>query len=425
MMRNRGPNLLIIIEILALVAVVVFGGIYGGVGKIKSLVKGDSSVVAVSDGEFENGISLTYDEAIAESEAEAEADPEENVPADDGTADNSINGGSGTIGFSEAVEDKIAGMTTEEMVAQLFVVTPEELTGTDQVTLAGDSTKSAISAYTIGGIAYSELNLQGPDQISQMMKNTQSYSQAAVGLDVFTMLEEAGGENHSPLAAADAGEMEASPADLGAGADTGTITTAAQNRAAYALACGINTLLGPVADTSSGTDKDYDEMSYGSDVMNVADCVEADIRGTQAAGAMAVMRTFPGMYGAAEDYSAYQAGIDTGVECIQVSAIADEKLTGDANLPCCLSSDAVDYLRDTMGFDGILMSADLAGESITGLYDTADAAVMAVQAGMDLIYVSDGFTDAYQAVLDAVNDGSIRKAVLTNAVGRILSEKLD
>ncbi len=272
---------------------------------------------------------------------------------------------------------------------------------------------------------YSALNLQGPDQISLMMSNTQSYSQAAVGLNVFTMIEEVGGQDHSPLSTAGAGDMEASPADLGAGSDTESISTAAQNRAGYALACGINTLYGPVADTASGTDADYDEMCYGSNTLDVADCVEADVQGTQAAGTMTVLRAFPGMYGAAEDYSAYQAGIDTGVECIQVSAIADEELTGDAELPCCLSSDAVDYLRDSMGFDGILMSVDLADESITGQYTTADAAVMAVQAGMDLIYVSDGFTDAYQAVLDAANDGSIRKAVLTNAVGRILSQKLD
>ncbi|MCD8300548.1 MAG: hypothetical protein LUC41_05175 [Clostridiales bacterium] len=436
-MKNRGLNFLIIIEVIALVIVVVFGGVYGGVSRLKSLVNGSSgSTEAVADAEDQNSIDMNYTPAGSSDDADTEDGDNEDTSATDGTADNAISGGSGSIGFSDAVEEKLSEMTTEEKVAQLFVVTPDELMGMHQVTQAGSSTEEALAEYPVGGLLYTSLNLQGPDQVSQMISNTQEYSQEAVGLDVFTMIEEAGGENHSPLAGVDAGDMEASPAELGESASTEDISTAAENRAAYALACGINTILGPVADTAADpagegvtadeeTTADWNEMTYGSDTLDVADCVESDVQGTQTAGAMAVMRAFPGMYEAADDYSAYQVGIDTDVDCIQVSAIADEDLTGDTELPCCLSSDAVDYLRDTMGFDGILMSVDLADESITGQYDTADAAVMAVQAGIDLIYVSDGFTDAYQAVLDAVNDGSIRDAVLTNAVGRILSQKMD
>ena len=62
---------------------------------------------------------------------------------------------------TQCVEEILAGLTLQEKVAQLFVVTPEALTGADSVTMAGETTAAAFSSYPVGGIIYMEPNIPG------------------------------------------------------------------------------------------------------------------------------------------------------------------------------------------------------------------------------------------------------------------------
>lgn len=52
-----------------------------------------------------------------------------------------------------------AGMTLEQKVAQMFMITPDALTGVDGATMAGDSTKAAYTQYPVGGLIYMAKNL--------------------------------------------------------------------------------------------------------------------------------------------------------------------------------------------------------------------------------------------------------------------------
>ena len=60
--------------------------------------------------------------------------------------------------FSQEVKDKVAAMTLEQKVAQLFITTPETLTNMRQVTATGNTTRNAINAIPVGGLVYSSLN---------------------------------------------------------------------------------------------------------------------------------------------------------------------------------------------------------------------------------------------------------------------------
>ena len=77
-----------------------------------------------------------------------------------------------------------------------------------------------------------------------------------------------------------------------------------------------------------------------------------------------------------------------------------------------------------MGYKGVLMTDSLSDERITNSYSSGDAAVKAIQAGMDLLNNPADFNEAYTSVLNAVNDGTISSDRLDNAVGRILSNKI-
>ncbi|MCD8149555.1 MAG: hypothetical protein LUE92_08325 [Clostridiales bacterium] len=419
-MQNKKKilNLFLLLEVIILIIVIVVAVLFGSGISIPG--RGEDSASSVNAGTASDN-----DNAI-ESESSGASDTE----SGDAENDNSVSGSSDqnvetTITFSDEVEEKLDTMTVEEQVSQLFITTPEELTGVKQVTVAGDSTQEALESYPVAGLVYSATNFISDEQIASMLASTQEFSQSSIDLNLFTIVEEIGGENDSPLAVALEYNTVSSPSAIGEEESPDSAYSAAQTKAEYVSEAGFNMLLAPVADVATGSDESFDEMTYGSQEVNVAEYVEMDVEGTQAAGVDTIVRAFPGIREATEDYSAYQAAVDAGASCIQVSNVTSSSLTGSSAIPCSLSDSAVSYLRDSMGYDGILMTSDLSDSAVLEYCTTEEAAVTAVNAGMDLVYVTDGFEDAWQAVLDAVNDGSISKVRLHNSVGRILSAKLD
>lgn len=322
--------------------------------------------------------------------------------------------------FSDEVEEMLDGMSEEELAALLFVTTPEELTGVSTATAAGDSTQSALTEYPVSGLIYRSRNFQGEDQLTTMLSNTLSYYQEIMGLDLFLIVEELGGEDASPVASALGYDIEDSPAALAAAGSTSAVTAAASARAEYLSALGFTAVLGPVADAADGSSDAFDDLTYGDTPLNAADYIEADIRALQSGGILSIVQAFPGVNTATDDYSAYQAAIDAGASMIQVSSAAASDLTGDESLPAMFSASVTSKLRDEMGFTGLLMTSDLSESG----YEIDEAVVLAVRAGINLLYTTDDFEIAYEALLSAISSGEITETMLMNAAGRILTAKL-
>ena len=76
-----------------------------------------------------------------------------------------------------------------------------------------------------------------------------------------------------------------------------------------------------------------------------------------------------------------------------------------------------------MGFDGLVITDALAMGAVVNDYGSADAAVLAVEAGVDLLLMPRDYETAYNAVLDAVNSGRISEERLDESVMRILMFK--
>ncbi|MCD7862631.1 MAG: hypothetical protein LUG61_03740 [Lachnospiraceae bacterium] len=103
-----------------------------------------------------------------------------------GEADSS---GQTTDSATERAQEILADMTLWEQVCQLFIVTPELLTGVSVATQAGETTRQALETYPVGGIVYFAANIATRDQCSTMISNSQSYSK--IGL--FIAVDEEGG----------------------------------------------------------------------------------------------------------------------------------------------------------------------------------------------------------------------------------------
>ena len=78
-----------------------------------------------------------------------------------------------------------------------------------------------------------------------------------------------------------------------------------------------------------------------------------------------------------------------------------------------------------MGYNGIVVTDAMTAGSITDTYNSDVAAVMAVNAGVDIILLPADYDTAYNAVLAAVSDGSISEGRIDESVVRIVKKKLE
>ena len=337
------------------------------------------------------------------------------------------------------------GLTLEQRVAQMFMITPDALTGVSGATRAGDSTRTAFAQYPVGGLVYMSANLTGPDQTTEMLSNMKNFSQDTVGLPIFLGVDEEGGTvtriaSNQEFGVTDVGNMSA----VGASGDAQNAYNAGSTIGTYLNNLGFNMDFAPVADVLSNPDNAVvKDRSFGSDSQLVADMVCAEMNGLNEHQIAPVIKHFPG-HGAtsgdshdgvvtieksldelmANELIPFQQAINSGASFVMVGHISVPAITGD-NTPASLSNAMVTgVLRDQMGFHGVVITDAMNMGAITAGYSSADAAVAAINAGVDIILMPDDFKGAYQGVLDAVANGTISEERINESAARIIKAKL-
>lgn len=338
---------------------------------------------------------------------------------------------------SELVDKTMAEMSLHDKVCQMMFVTPEGLTGTDDVMVAGDATKQALQAYPVGGIIYFANNFDNVDQTRDMISNTQSYSK--IGLFIATD-EEGGRVNRimDTLGTTYIGPMY-DYKDDGPDAAFENAKTIASDMSAL----GFNLDFAPVADVWSNPDNTViGDRAYSDDYAQAAELVGSAVKGFQDGGVICTLKHFPGHGDTAEDshYSSayvnrtktqimademqpFRAGIDAGAELVMVGHLIVPDID---ELPSTLSYKiATEMLRGDMEFDGVAITDSMEMESIADNYGVADSAVMAVQAGMDMLLQPADLAAAVNAIVTAVQNGDITEPRIDESVRRILTLKAE
>lgn len=334
--------------------------------------------------------------------------------------------------LDEIVTARIAEMPLEDKIAALFMVTPEQLTGVDSVTKAGNTTKEALTRYKVGGLVYTEKNITGDDQLKELLSNT-----ALIDQTLFLAVNEEGGENSAVASKLSVTEV---PDMASAGGVDGAFQ-AGDNTGAYLAEYGFNLNLAPVADIKTSEESILGNRSFGSDPAQVGEMAAAYVQGLTGKGVSACVKTFPGLGGVTKstesgmadtqrsqadmegaEFSAYQAAIAAGSEFVMVGTISAPNVTGD-NTPCCLSTTAVGLLRNNLAYDGIIITGALNESSVTEYYTSADAAEKALRAGVDMIYMPEKFEEAYTGLLQAVQSGSLEESRIDESLMRIYRVK--
>lgn len=214
---------------------------------------------------------------------------------------------------------------------------------------------------------------------------------------------------------------------------------------------GANVNFGIVADVSSGPGSYIDDRTFGSDAKVVAAHVFHAVGG-RAPGVAQTLKHFPG-HGMTNDDShvviprvsidlddwladhgrPFRVGIGQGAELVMMSHLVVSSVDDQ---PASLSRYWVDVLRNRWGFEGVIVTDDLAMLQASGEEEFADSvenAVRAVNAGVDLIVHTDfgppdqefsRYDDLIPAVLERVIAGDIPLEVIDEALTRVVTLRL-
>ena len=325
----------------------------------------------------------------------------------------------------DPVEQLLEQMTLEERVGQLFLVAPPE-NPVDTIT------KDHLGGYILFD---SDFNGKTPDSVKRTIAE---YQQASAIPMLIAVDEEGGSVCRVSTYPSFRSSRFPSPRSL---FDEGGLTLLLQTESEKSKllhGLGINVNMAPVCDITTDPEAFMYSRSLGQSAEITAQCIASIVETMGVYHVGSVLKHFPG-YGnntdthvamavdtrtltqlEASDLIPFQAGMDAGCGAVLVSHTIVNAI--DADHPATLSPAVHDYLRNTMGFDGVIMTDDLEMDAISDHYGQGEAAVLAILAGNDII-CSWTYEIQYAAVLEAVNTGRISMEQLNSAVLRILRWK--
>ena len=329
---------------------------------------------------------------------------------------------------ADPLEKFLDSMTLAEKVGQLFFVRcPAENAAED------------VSAYHLGG--YILFGRDTKDKTAnELIQAIQSYQDAAA-VPLLIGVDEEGGTvvrvSSNPHLRS---EKFASPQRLYSLGGMERVVADAREKDVLLDALGFNVNLAPVVDVSSNPNDFIYPRTFGQDAAATADYVSAVTFQMTADGMGSVLKHFPG-YGNNEDthtgiavderpyedfvnsdFLPFSAGFKSGGAMTAVLVSHNIVECMDGELPASLSPNVHRILREELGFDGVVMTDDLAMEAVSAYAGDGAVAVMALEAGNDLVLTTD-YRTQIPKVIEAVENGTLNKAVIDAACLRVLRWK--
>ena len=288
----------------------------------------------------------------------------------------------------------------------------------------------------VGGILLEERNYRDDVQFAALAGEAAVVARAAkhlppfVGVVPFDGLPGAPAAGlHDPVAIRDsedpAVEQRAAPTPEGVG-------RAARGLGRRLRAAGISFVLGPVVDLAP-------DAPYGDDPHATRALARAALEGLRAGGVLGALSHFPGQGGATQDPLRGPAGVGDPLELLlsretvpfrapaRAVVVSNAQYAAfDGITPASLEPEIVGgLLRERLRFRGVAIADNLLGAAAATGRSVGEAAVAAIAAGCDMVYVRDEaeWEEAYRAILAALRRGRLEETRLREAVRRVLELK--
>ena len=296
-----------------------------------------------------------------------------------------------------------------------------------------------ITQYKIGGVLLFTPNFGGaPAGVKQWSDRLHALAESrCLEHQILTMLDEEGGD----VANVKASWAPPWPRTMAA-SGAARVRELERINGAGLRAAGVDLNLAPVADLRTNPlDDVIGDRSFGSSPSVVAPLVSAAVQGLHEGGVGATVKHWPGLGGAAGNphvaiptdaeteaqwtktqLPGFRAGIAAGADSVMVTSVYVPGL-GAGTTPALFSASVIGRLRTQLNFEGVIMSDSLSMYGIGVKWPLPQAAVMALQAGNDLLLLSNGDpiyeVSAIKAVKAAVLAGRIDWTKLHQSATRV------
>ena len=335
------------------------------------------------------------------------------------------------------IELFLQNMTLKQKVGQMFFQAFRQDNNGRNITRINQHTIDIINNYNIGGVILFSENIESAQQVTDYIKNLH----AASSLPLFISIDEEGGRVLRTKSL-NVPRIE-SALTIGSTGDAQNAYNAAQTIAKYLSPLGFNVNFAPVADVfTNPVNTVIGDRAFAKDAHEAAEMVKYFTRGLLDNNILPALKHFPGHgdtladshFGSAEtkktldelsecEFIPFQAGINAGAPFVMTGHISTPNITGN-NEPALFSRYLLrDILRNTLGFDGIIITDALNMGAVIKYYNPAQTAVKSVLAGVDILLMPANLEQAYNGILRAVESGEITEARIDESVRRILTVK--
>ena len=375
----------------------------------------------------------------------------------------------GAGAYDDEIEAILSGMTLEQKVGQMMVVSfrvwkevpkdegaeePEAV----KVTELNDAIRACLHDYHFGGTLLFAENCQDAEQVLRLVADLQAENLAGGGLPLLVAADQEGGS----VARLGFGTTGVGNMALAATGDPENARAMAAIYGNELGLLGINTDFAPVMDVNNNPNNPVIGVRSFSDAPEVAsEYGVAYLEGLHSEGAIATLKHFPGHGNTnadshtglplidrsydelkAVELAPFQAAIDAGADAVMTAHIQYPQIetgtytsvsTGEEiHLPATMSRAILtDILRGDMGFTGIVFSHALDMAAIADHFTDEDTLKLTINAGVDMLLlpaITD--TDLFQKSMDMVDmavalvrSGEIDEARIDESVRRILALK--
>ena len=328
-------------------------------------------------------------------------------------------------------------MSDRDKLCQLFIVSPESITGVSEVTEAGEMTKEALEKFPAGGIVYFSQNLVDKDQTAAMISNTQSYSKTPL----FIAVDEEGGS--VARCSEKLGTTKFDPMYNYKEQGAQTAHDNAKTIGSDIAELGFNLDFAPVTDVWTNPENTViGDRAYSDNFDEVSALIPNAVSGFHDGGVLCSLKHFPGHGDTVEDSHSglahvnktaeelengellpFKAGIEAGADMVMVGHLVVESID---DKPATLSSKIVpELLRQKLGYDGVVITDAMNMGAITQNYGYDEIVKGVFDADIDMILYPDDPNAYMDALEKALADGSITMEQVNAKVARILKLKYD
>src|SRR6266571_73998 len=325
-------------------------------------------------------------------------------------------------------------MTLEEQIGQLLMVGFWGETPSPEII-------DLIQRHHVGNILLFSRNVRDTRQVLELTQSLQMIAKKAG--QPYPLLIAIDQENGIVQRLGEAATIFPGNMPLGAIGSEEIAYKVAQATGCELKALGINMNLAPVVDVNNNpANPVIGVRSFGEDPHQVARLAAAAVKGFRAAGVISDLKHFPGHGDTAVDSHLalpiisstleqleaielvpFKSGIEAGADSVMIAHISFPALTHQEALPATVSPALVrGLLREKLGFDGVIISDCMEMNAVAETIGTERVAVMALQAGVDLVLVS--HTYARQRGSSAAMQMALQTSELSPEVVRLAAERV-